>query len=184
MSKFMDAFDVMTGRDLEDAAPKRVKKTGRKANQAEESTPKKRKPVSTTEAFLNAYDYAQTEQVSVDLKKALKEGSLTDDLSKLLQVLFDRKAVRELVAAQGDVCPPPPGPDEYYLDFRFVHPDSGDWCNEDAENLLDMGKTLEDLKKFNIELKVVRKRKLDDEEIQEGTEEDYKEIIAQFEAAE
>ncbi len=178
MSKFKDAFNLATGRDSEGEAPRRVKKTGRKANQA--ATTPKRKNVATKDAILNAYDYAQTDQVKADLKEALRNGSLTDDLSKLLQVLFDRKAVRELVSTQGDVRP---GPDEYYLDYRFVHPDSGDWCNEEAEELLDMGKTLEDLKKFNIEIRVVRRRQLDDEEIGEGTEDDYKEIIAQFEEA-
>lgn len=180
MSKIKDAMNIMTGRDIDkEETPKRIKKTGRKVERVEQPSPvNKRKNVSTSQAFLDAYDYAQTEQVSTDLKKALREGSLTDDLSKLLQVLFDRKAVREIVSAQGDVRP---GQDEYYLEYRFVHPDTGDWCNEEAEELLDMGKTLEDLKKFNIELKVVRKRKLDDEEIQEGTDEDYAEIIKELE---
>lgn len=185
MSKFMDVFNVATGRDLDEdlESPKKVKKTGKKApKKAEPVTevePKeeapKRKPVATKDHFLDAYDYAQTEQVSTDLREALRSGTLSDDLSKLLQVLFDRKAVRELVSAQGDVCPPLPGPDEYYLDFQFVNP-SGDIVNEQAEALIKAGTPLDGLEKFNITLKVVRKRKLDNTVIQEGTPEDYDEV--------
>ena len=51
-----------------------------------------------------------------------------------------------------------------------------DWVNEQAEALLKSGTDVDGLKKFNIELRVVRKRKLDDTEIQEGTPEDYEEI--------
>lgn len=198
MSKLNDALLVMTGRDFEEEPLKRikkgVKKPGQKRRKADpepewddlDKKPAKkkdnRKPVSTDDAKFAAYDYANDkDKLSEDVRLALKEGSLSDDLSRLLQVLFDRKSVRELVSAQGDVCPPPPGPDDYYLDFRYVHPDTGDWCNEQAEALLQSGMTLDDLSKFNMELKVVRKRKLDDEELQEGTDEDYAEIRAKIE---
>lgn len=182
-NSFMDAIKIMAGKDPNEE-PKRIKKTGKKKGQEKPETTTeaapKRKPVATKDKFLDAYDYADTDEVKADLRNALRGGELSDDLSKLLQVLFDRKAFRDVVMAQADVRPTPPGPDEYYLEYRFVHPDSGDWCNEEAQELLDMGKTLDDLKKFNIELKVVRKRKLDNEEIQEGTPEDYEKVIKDF----
>lgn len=181
MSILKDVMNVAAGCDLEDEEPQRIKKTGKKASKkAPKQEPAqdapKRKPRATKDKFLDAYDYANTEQVSVDLRNALRGGDLSDDLSKLLQVLFDRKAFRDVVMAQADVCAPPPGPDDYYLDFRFVNPDNGDWVNEQAEALLKSGTDVDGLRKFNIELRVVRKRKLDDTEIQEGTPEDYEEI--------
>lgn len=189
MGMFKDVFNTMSGKDLDDES--RIEKTGKKADKAskksnskDSNTKENRKDVATEEAKFAAYDYANDkDQLSKDIRAALREGCLSADLSKLLQVLFDRKAVRELVSAQGDVCPPPPGPDEYYLEHRFIHPDSGDWCNEEAEALMNAGKTVEELKAFNMELKVVRKRKLDDEEIQEGTDKDYEEIKQKLSSA-
>ena len=185
---FGDALKVMTGKDLEDDAP-RIKKTGKKTKKVDKAQepkqePKARKDVATDDAKFKAYDYAnEKDQLSNDVKTALKEGSLSDELIRLLEVLFDKKAVRDLVAAQGDVCPPPPGPNEYYLDFRFVNPDNGDWVNEQAEALMKAGTNVDGLKAFNIELRVVRKRKLDDTEIQEGTDEDYEEIRQKLDSA-
>lgn len=178
MSILKDVINVAKGTDLEDDEPKRIQKTGKKTEKPEkapEADAPKRKPRATKDKFLDAYDYAQTDQVKADIREAMRGGDLTDDLSKLFQVLFDRKAFREVVMAQADVCAPPPGPDEYYLDFRFVNPD-GDWVNEAAAKLLETGIDVQALKSYNIDLRVVRRRKLDDEEIQEGTAEDYEEI--------
>lgn len=191
---FGDVVKTVQGQDLEDDAPKRdskrIEKTGKKSGkkgktQTSENPDKPaRKSKVADDAKFAAYDYANdAKQLSADVREALKTGNLSGELSKLLQVLFDKQDIRDLAAAQGDVCPPPPGPDEYYLSYRFVNPDNGDWCNDEAEALLESGKSIDDLKKFNMELRVVRLRKLDDSEISEGTPEDYEEIRKQIEEA-
>ena len=176
----MDAFKVMTGQDLEPV--KKTKKSSTKATEAKdtsgsESKPAKkpeRKDLATDDAKFAAYDYSHnSEQLSKDVQAALKTGSLSPDLEKLLQVLFDKSAVRELVAAQGGVRAPI-DPNAYTLEFNFVQAKTGENCDEQAQALLEGGMKLENLESFNIKLKVVRK-KADGTEV-EGTEDDYKEI--------
>lgn len=190
MGKINDALKVMTGRDLEDEAPKKVgKKSETKAKaetKAEEKAEKveskakepERKPVATDEAKFAAFRYAnKAEQLSEDVQEALEKGSLTPELEKLLQVLFDSAAVRELVSAQGGVRAPKTEPEaeKYHLSFSFKNATTGDDCTKAAENLLSSGTSLDQLETFNMKLYVSRVRD-DDTEICEGDESDYLEI--------
>lgn len=193
MSKFMDAMATITGRDIveNDAPKKKVKKARTKSapettettTEVEETKPAKKAkpehtPVASANAIFAAYDYAaDKDRLSADVREALKTGSLSSDLRKVLQVLFDKEAVRELVAAQGDVRP---GPDETYVDFSFINTETNTDCTKVAEGLLESGSTLDTLKGFNIKLKVVRKRKLDDAVVGEGTKEDYAKVEKQL----
>ena len=182
-SKFKDAMAIMSGRDLDEKPTKKVKaKKSEPETKASESKPTKktekseRKPVATDEAKFAAFRYAnKAEQLSNDVQEALEKGSLTPDLEKLLQVLFDRAAVRELVSAQGGVRSSEPEPEKYYLDFCFKNTGTGDDCTTAAEQLLAGGMKIEDLGNFNMELYVSRKRESDDTEICEGNKADYEE---------
>ena len=199
MSKFKDAFDVITGRDLSEGTPKKKAPT-KVTKKAEEETPKaeatteeskeetkpakkaekpERTPVATRDAVFGAYDYAaDKEALSKDVREALKTGSMSGDLRKLLQVLFDKKAVREIVAAQGDVRPPV-DPNAYHVDFHFTRGDSDEDCNDAAEKLLEGGIPFEELEKFNIKLHVERIKEMDGSK-EDGTDADYAEVIAKL----
>ena len=182
--KLMDALNVMAGRDLE--AKKTTKKSSVKTKKAspapaEEKKVKAEEPArkdrATDDAKFAAYDYAHNSaDLSKDVLDALKEGTLSPDLEKLLQVLFDKAAVREIVASQGNVRAPEPTPEEYTLEYTFVNAETGADCTKAAEQLLEGGTKLDDLKTFNMKLRVVRKRKCDGSELSEGSEEDYEEI--------
>lgn len=180
-SSLKDALKVMTGQDLDRKPVKRAKtkkvETIENDNSGSESKSAKkpeRKDVATDDAKFAAYDYAhKADKLSEDVQNALKSGALTPDLEKLLQVLFDKAAVRELVAAQGGVRAPI-DPNAYTLDFEFTQSKTGENCDEQAQTLLEGGMKLEDLESFNIKLKVTRK-KADGTEV-DGTDEDYEEI--------
>ena len=194
MSKLSDALMVVTGRDFDEEPVKRTKKAVRKPDQKrrkatpeedlEEKKDKKpekkaddRKPVSSEEAKFAAYDYANDkDKLSADVRTALKEGSLSDDLIRVLQVLFDKKAVRDLVSAQGDVRPPAP---DFKLDFKFIHPDTKEECTDEAEKALESGINLDNLEKFNVKLYVFRANK--DGSETEGTPEEYERVKKQIE---
>ncbi len=186
-----DALAIMTGKDLDEAPKKKAKTKKAKPVEAEtevkdtsgtEKPAKKakepeRKPLATDEAKFAAFRYAnKAEQLSNDVQEALEKGSLSPDLEKLLQVLFDKAAVRELVSAQGGVRAPEPEPEKYHLDFCFKNTETGDDCTTAAEQLLAGGMKLEDLGNFNMKLYVSRKRESDDTEICEGNEADYEEM--------
>jgi hypothetical protein len=184
---FLDALKVIMGQDLEDEAPKKTKVT-KKAEEADspkeekkatiKEEPKKdsRTPVASKSAVFAAYDYAADKDLlSKDVREALKTGSMSEELRKLLQVLFDKKAVRDLVAAQGDVRGPEP---DYYLDFTFTNGDKD--CTDAAAKMLESGVALEDLETYNIKLNVVRKRKSDDSVAGEANEEEVEKIKKQI----
>lgn len=203
MSKFMDAFNVMAGRDLDgdkprkkapapkkksEPSPKKEEvKTGtsgdKPATSTKESKPaasNDRKPVASEDARYEALFYVvNKDKLSADICETLKTGAMSEDLRKLLQVLFDKKAVRELVSAQGDVRPPV-DPDEYRLDFSFVN-STGDDNSAAAEALLKSGTPLDKLEDFNLKLKVVRKRVSDGSVIAEGDEKDYEAVREKIE---
>ena len=172
---FMDTVRVLTGRDLDDTPRKRggSKRSGGNASERRTTDNAPRGNASRS-SVIAAFEYAQKKDaLSKDVSAALKTGEMSDELIMLLQVLADRPAVRDLITTQGDVREPAPAPKpSYKLDFRFVHPDSGDWDNERAEKLLRGGFTLEELETdYNLVLRVVRV--VDGEEVGEGDEHDY-----------
>jgi hypothetical protein len=164
MSSFKDIINAVTGRDLEDEAPKKkpAVKTAKKAKVEEKVVKSK----VTDDAKIDAFYYAaDKDTVSNDLRKALKGESLTDGLKKTLQVLLENDEFRALVADQDGVLP---NHSDYYLEWTFVDKDGNDQKKQ-ALALISAGTKLEQLGGFNLELKVVKKRKLNDELI-EGDE--------------
>lgn len=179
----MDAVSIMSGKDLSEKPTKKAKKPSTKATETKDTSSEKpakkpeRKDLATDDAKFAAYDYAHnSDQLSKDVQDALKTGSLSPDLEKLLQVLFDKAAVRELVSAQGGVRAPEPEPEAYTLHYDFVNTGTGAVCTEAAEHLMESGTKLEDLETYNMKLRVVRQRKSDGSELSEGTDADYEEI--------
>ena len=190
--KLKDAFLIMTGQDLEAEPVKKARTKGSKAkdkkerkakNEVEDKPVEKpvRKDVASEDAKFAAYDYAHNkEQLSADILSTLKTGELSPELEKLLQVLFDRAAVRELVSAQGGVRAPEPKPEEYDLSYNFVNTKTDEICDDQAKTLLKGGTKIEELDAYNIKLKVVKKSKTDGKELGEGSEDEYEEIKKQI----
>jgi len=191
MNTFKDAMRTILGQDLEEVPKKPAKTKGIKsekkdpeAKKAEKPAEKKpeRKDVASREAVFAAYDYVSSDSIIPDLKEALKTGSLSNDLIALLECLFDKEAVREIVSAQGDVRKPEPKPDEYDIVFSYIHPDTKEECMEQAKALLAAGTKLENLGQYNIALRVFRKRKSDGKIIGEADEKEIAAAKAKLEA--
>jgi hypothetical protein len=175
-SIFSDTLKVLKGQDLDAPKSKSTKSTApakKSADKSAEKSKAERKAQATKDAKSNALVYAASDALSKDVIAALADKGMSSDLKNLLEVLCDNSAVRETILAQGDVKP---GPDEYYLEKRFINKDSRIANNEAAEKMLKGGMTLDELESFNIILAVVRKRKLDDEEIGEANDREYDQV--------
>ena len=133
MSKMKDFFATLKNEtledleDIEEKAPKKVKRPASKKKSSEKQEPAKkestREPRSSTEALLNAFEYAASQDVSADLTAALKGKEISNDLRKLLQVLVDNDNFRKLLLSQAEVKKPEPKPDEYDLDPVYTDKD-------------------------------------------------------------
>ena len=123
-----DAFNVMSGKDLEEnPKPRRVKFSTKKAEKAAPEPKKKeeREPAAGENARFKAFAYAcKGEKLSEDVQKSLMTGEMSDDLRDLLEVLCDKPVVREMLLAQGDVRPVAPAPDKIELVYKKTN------CNE------------------------------------------------------
>ena len=181
-NSILDTINVMTGRDLERAPkPKKEPKGKRRSKKApeEEAPAKVADSKVTDEAKFAAYDYcADKDQLSADMRKAIKGEALSDNLKKALQVLLDNTQFRKLVASQDGVLP---SPTETYLEWSFVDPESGESRTSEAEALLSTGTKVEDLEKFNLSLKVIKKRKLDDTDAGEATDTEIAQVVKDLE---
>ena len=175
-SIFSDTMKVLKGQDL-DAPSSKSKKTATPQKKSPEKSAEKskaeRKAQATKEASSDALVYAAGSDVNRDLVAALAGKGMSDELRNLLEVLCDNSKVREAILSQDDVKP---SPDEYYLHRRFIDKKTRENKTEAAEKMLKGGMTLDELEGFNIVLAVVRKRKLDDEEIGEGNDMEYDQI--------
>lgn len=178
MSKMKDFFATLKNEtledleDIEEKAPKKVKKPSEKA--APKETSKKdeaREPVSSTEALLNAFEYAASQDVSADLTAALKGKEISDNLRKLLQVLVDNDHVRKLLLSQAEVKKPEPKPDEYDLDPVYTDKDGKVVPDEVIEAMIKSGTKLEAL---GVTAKLERRSKKTGEIIGEASEEEFK----------
>lgn len=179
---FKDAFNVMTGKDLEKSpkattTTKSAKGSGKKSGSKKAET---RKPVAREDARFDAFEYAcNSEKLSGDIKATLRDekGAMSQDLINLIQVLCDKPAVREMMLAQGDVRELPVSPDKIELKYKFVHNGEDDKdCTEEAMALIETGKTVEELEAFNLILVVNRVNKDNGKFISEGDEADYEKI--------
>lgn len=175
-SIFADTFKVLKGQELDAPAKKSTTKSTAPKKSSDKSAEKsktERKAQATKDAKSNALVYAASDKLSKDVIAALADKGMSEDLRNLLEVLCDNSAVRDTILAQGDVKP---SPDEYYLEYRFINKDTRVANTEAAEKLLAGGMTLDEMEGFNIILAVVRKRKLDDEEICEANDAEYDQI--------
>lgn len=176
-SIFSDTLKVLKGQDLDaPSKSKSTKSTAPKKKSADKSAEKsksERKAQATKDAKSNALVYAASDDLSKDIIAALADKGMSSNLRNLLEVLCDNSAVRETILNQGDVKP---GPDEYYLEYRFIDKNTRVANTAAAEKMLAGGMTLEEMEGFNIILAVVRKRKLDDEEICEANDAEYDQV--------
>lgn len=169
VSKVKDTFRVMTGQDLTERKPKKT---------STKSTPKKQddgyKSKVTEQARLDANDYAnQKDQLSKDLRAALRGGQLSEDLKKTLQVLVDNDEFRAMIGCQNGVLP---SPDQYEVVYNFVDSEGKD-ANIQADALFASGVTLDGLSKFQITTEYYRRRLLDGAKLDDNpTEEEIKEV--------
>lgn len=171
-----DTMKVLRGQELDAPQSKSKKSTTPQKKSPDKSAEKsktERKAQATKDATSNALVYAAGAEVNQDLIAALAGKGMSDSLRNLLEVLCDNSNVREAILAQGDVKP---SPDEYYLFRRFIDKESRESKSEVAEKMLKGGMTLDELEGFNIILAVVRKRKLDDEEIGEANDREYDQV--------
>ncbi len=153
VSKVKDTFRVMTGQDLIEKKPKKT---------STKSSPKKQddgyKSKVTEQARLDANDYAnQKDQLSKDLRAALRGKPLTDGLKKTLQVLIDNDEFRAMIGCQNGVLP---SPDQYEIIYNFIDSEGKD-ANAQADALFASGISLDGLAKFKIETEFYRRRLLD-----------------------
>ncbi len=159
--KLKDVTRVMQGKDLEEKPAKR-KATTKSVSKTE--AVKKPKAKVTDEAKFEAFDYAAEKDVlSKDVRAALKGQPLTDGLKQMLQVLLDNEEFKVLVADRDGVLP---SKDDYYLEYSFVDKEDCT-CTVMAEAMLSAGQKLDNLEKYNMFLKVVKKRKFDDSLIED-----------------
>ena len=167
---FKDFCAVITGKDLPS------KRTTTKS--ATKSAPKKKddgyKSKVTEEARLDANDYAnQKDQLSQDLRNALRGEPLTDGLKKTLQVLVDNDEFRAMIGCQNGVLP---SPDQYEVVYNFVDSEGND-ANAQADALFASGVSLDGLSKFQITTEYYRRRLLDGAKLDDKpTEEEIKEV--------
>ena len=192
MGKINDFFKTMRGEDLDDdllddeileeeAPKKKVKKPAPKRESSEKQEPAKkeptREPKSSTEALLNAYEYAASQDVSTDLIAALKGAPLSNDLRKLLQVLVDNDNLRKLLLSQAEVKKPEPKPDEYKLDPVYTDKDGKVVADEVIEAMIKSGTKLEAL---GVTAKLERVSKKDGKVIGEASEEEFKKYFEEL----
>lgn len=151
---FMDAMNVIMGKDLEEEKKPTKKATVKKPATSEKKPEKKvesekttavakkkeaRPDMSTQDALLDAFEYAGSEQVSKDLQDALRKKPVTDDLRKLLEVLVDNDSFRALLLAQGDVKKPEPKPGEYTIKLEYIGADGKPVSDEVIETFKKTG---------------------------------------------
>ena len=167
-----DTANVMMGKDLEEVSEEKTVKVKKSAESSESDNSAKKKDSLlkseiSSEELIDLLDYINSEDLAKDLKDLFRSKKPSANLKCLIDTVN-----KVLGINISDI----PKSTEYKLEYNFVNFNTGEVQNEQGEKLLSTGINVNQLKDFNLTLKVSRVDKATGEKISDGNNEDIKKV--------